>query len=256
MDAVRANPQQGAARHALLRLVAVMLDGDDEREVLWGGHGGDRRHRPVHRRGGVRRAPRSGAALPTGPGGGLRRRPAREGGGAEARGDSRRRSPRRSSGRSCDRRAARPADRRPGRPQPEPPRAGRAVGTGHRATVPGYLPRLPRRPVPDHTLGGGDRPDRSARAADRNSPRAPHQAPGRAGHQVRELAGDPVSHRGPAGDQGRESSRPCTNTQDSRPSRKTASATRRPGRVPARSTPGAESAAKHAPSRRTDAGTP
>ncbi|MFF6957073.1 helix-turn-helix domain-containing protein [Streptomyces sp. NPDC008317] len=29
-------PQPGAARHALLRLVTVMLDGDDEREVLWG----------------------------------------------------------------------------------------------------------------------------------------------------------------------------------------------------------------------------
>ncbi|SDM74946.1 helix-turn-helix domain-containing protein [Actinacidiphila guanduensis] len=29
-------PQPGAARHTLLRLVAVMLDGDDEREVLWG----------------------------------------------------------------------------------------------------------------------------------------------------------------------------------------------------------------------------
>ncbi|MDX6356189.1 MAG: hypothetical protein QOF98_3092 [Streptomyces sp.] len=30
-------PQPGAARHALLRLVTVMLDGGDEREVLWGG---------------------------------------------------------------------------------------------------------------------------------------------------------------------------------------------------------------------------
>ncbi|WP_329138416.1 helix-turn-helix domain-containing protein [Streptomyces sp. NBC_01476] len=30
-------PQPGAARHALLRLVTVMLDGEDEREVLWGG---------------------------------------------------------------------------------------------------------------------------------------------------------------------------------------------------------------------------
>ncbi len=29
-------PQPGAARHALLRLVTVMLDGDDEHEVLWG----------------------------------------------------------------------------------------------------------------------------------------------------------------------------------------------------------------------------
>ncbi|MGB8941490.1 MAG: helix-turn-helix domain-containing protein [Streptomyces sp.] len=29
-------PQPGAARHALLRLVTVMLDGEDEREVLWG----------------------------------------------------------------------------------------------------------------------------------------------------------------------------------------------------------------------------
>ncbi|MFJ2647900.1 PucR family transcriptional regulator [Streptomyces sp. NPDC087420] len=30
------HPQSGVARHALLRLVMVMLDGEDEREVLWG----------------------------------------------------------------------------------------------------------------------------------------------------------------------------------------------------------------------------
>ncbi|WP_329372777.1 helix-turn-helix domain-containing protein [Streptomyces sp. NBC_00669] len=30
------SPQPGTARHALLRLVTVMLDGEDEREVLWG----------------------------------------------------------------------------------------------------------------------------------------------------------------------------------------------------------------------------
>ncbi|WP_327287671.1 PucR family transcriptional regulator [Streptomyces sp. NBC_01198] len=30
-------PQPGAARHALLRLATVMLDGEDEREVLWNG---------------------------------------------------------------------------------------------------------------------------------------------------------------------------------------------------------------------------
>lgn len=33
---LHSNPHLGAARHALLRLVTVMLDGDDEREVLWG----------------------------------------------------------------------------------------------------------------------------------------------------------------------------------------------------------------------------
>ncbi|MFE2916521.1 PucR family transcriptional regulator [Kitasatospora indigofera] len=33
---LHSNPQLEAARHALLRLVTVILDGDDEREVLWG----------------------------------------------------------------------------------------------------------------------------------------------------------------------------------------------------------------------------
>ena len=273
-------PQPGAARHALLRLVTVMLDGEDEREVLWGAMAAIAATGPftaeaaytVHD-GLARRCPPRQAAAPAvaRPGNTAAREPAV---------DPTREAPAEAA--AADVVAADRLDRRidalDGRSrhlhEPGVPWV-RAIALRYRDNCLGYLVvRSLTTPSAEETaltdLLAQQTGIALARLTGIGEPvtdREPTGDRGRATHRQGPARPSPPWPRGspprtrspappPPAEASRESCRPCTTTRDSRPSPRTASATRGPGLVPAGANPRQDPAVDSARSRRPGAGTP